>query len=770
MLNAAHIIVDDFGLSLLPGAQSFSSPDVRDIHEMRKRIAQQLRSPNAVPLVLVMPSNIFTRFADLEGQPGLKVEQISPRMHLRQRLNKPLPQWITDLLAVELINLAGDREIPGDDFIAQFLVIVAPSLLQASEPKALLEGLSNQSGLGKRLLALPPIRQRLYDLCTAIGITKAEELLRIYFNAYDKGFSQSNELGLMALRHRIETLMMRDRLHLETALPPRVCSQTLAESLPLLPVLEAESGPYSEYLCDLIKRVGHRISRSDIPAEALADYVLQDWPSLIETLQHLFEQNTRIATNSLIVALRCFGSELATDLAIRLREYLDHAHCDPLPLNASVSDVIRWSNRYFQYARGIFERNEQPDDGVCQDFARWVIKEQSRIIQSDYDWRTISRSVEELLAADTVVIFCMIDALSALHTDLIELELLERLPKNRDISIKPVFAPLPTITQVGKSAVLTGAFPNRTAVDYEQALRAKFQPYLGSSGLQVVKLWRTSREVLKPSTRLFVFLDNRIDDDLHQCTHFSHHRNRVRTAIHQLADAITGWQLDAARNQKECVVIITADHGATKVAKLGDVLPGTQPHEKRLLRLPSKPDATPEGFAYVPGKNEEYLIPYARVAFESAETMLHGGLTPEEVLIPFVLIGRGKPGLTEHLHLIAVEKRCVTAAVGWYVKLSLANTTNKSFHKLRIVTRPPFTGESPLFEVITPHGEIPEINVNINSEITQKGLTQVDFELRYQDAERNGYVRVPYQFDLDLAGRLLERTDAAKNFEDSFDL
>ncbi len=90
MDTAVCIIVDDLGLSRVADAESVASPEVNQIHALRKRIRQRLRVPLPEPLVLCMSSAIYQRFANLEGQPGLTVERLSPRPFLRERLGCPL--------------------------------------------------------------------------------------------------------------------------------------------------------------------------------------------------------------------------------------------------------------------------------------------------------------------------------------------------------------------------------------------------------------------------------------------------------------------------------------------------------------------------------------------------------------------------------------------------------------------------------------------------------------------------------------------------------
>ncbi|EGV17032.1 hypothetical protein [Thiocapsa marina] len=741
---------------------------------MRERISRTLRTPQTEPLIIRMPSGIFRRFANLEGQPGLQVDRISPRSLLRERLGCAIPLWLTDAMAVALLAVESSAEalrvLPTGDAVDRLLGQLDSRLAGAPDLATMLRVLCALAPDVREILTQAEIRERLKERFTNLGLVRADEVLGLFFDASHDPDAVCLVLARACIRDRLEALSLRDDLSPATALPPRLCSQALARQLPTLPIMEEDAAPFPVYLYHLLVLAERRTHKGGMPVERLADYVLQDWPGLIDALQMLFEQNPAIASEPLILALRQLNNEMAHDLAVRLREYLDHKHCDPLPLNAAVKDVLRWSERYFHYARGAFDRLDEPDDRICQDFARWVVREQHRIIQSDYDWRQVARTVEELLASDHVVILCVIDALSAIHLDLMELELRQCLVDQATPVIKPLFAPLPTITEVGKIGVLTGNEPVNQVTDYEKALLERFGAYVEADSLQIVRSWKEFRQSLRPATRLLVCLDNRVDDDLHQCTDYRHHRERVRTVGKQTAELIAQWQIDAARYHKQSAILITADHGATKISRLATPLPGTQAVERRLLRIETAPETESKDFAYVISRATGYLIPYSRVAFGSTATLLHGGLTPEEVLIPFILILPGNQGAVFGLQLTSVETHCPAATQGWYVRLSLSNTNRETFFNLKVVAKTPFIGESPVIARLEPHAKNQEIVFNLRSNIEQQGRTQVSFDLRYTNGRSEGYHRISFSLDLDLAGHLMERTEAANEFDDSFDL
>ena len=771
---AVRIMVDDLGLYRAEGSEEVLTPEVNAVHAVRERIRYHLRTPEPTPLVLRMSSAIFRRFADLEGAPGLVVERISPRQVLRARLGCPLPPWLSDDLAVTLEALAGQRRASDTELDPIDRVLAVMGLAQSDVPdtSSLLTSLSQLPPESKALLALPELKQRLKVRFETAGITVAEELVTLFTDGLFAPSEVYRALALDTIRERLDELGSRDDLSPDFALPPRHYSKNLLRQLPTLTLAEADAAALPDYLRRLLT-LAERRTHGGFPVQSLADYVLQDWPGVFECLQALFEQNPGIASETMVHRLTRIGGTAASDLAVRMQEYLDHSHCDLLPRDASVKEVLRWSDRYFRYAIGAFERHAEPDEAIGESFARWVAGEQNRIMQSEYDWRMVARTVEQELAAGNLVIICMIDALGAIHMDLVELELRQKLADQAAPIIKPLFAPLPTITEVGKIGVLTGRDNDGQSPDYEKALRQRFVGHLDVPGsLQIVKSWKNFRESLRLNTRLLVCLDNRVDDDLHKCTEFRLHRERVRTVAAQLADLIANWLRAAGRFGLDATILITADHGATKVSRSVPVLPGTVPLEGRLLQVDAVLDPVPEGFAYVPagGTSGGYLIPHGRVGFGSTANLLHGGLTPEEVLIPFIRISRRGVGSPSGLSLTPTETRCHAATNGWYATLCLENSTNDNFFNLKVVAKPPFSGEGQSIARLGPYDTLRGIILKISSSVEQQGKTQVSFELRYQPSDGASYERLTFNLDLDLDAHLMEHTEAAKDFNAFFDL
>ncbi len=767
-----RIIVDDLGIDRTPGARDLQEHDVKALHAIRDEIRQKLVSPSGNGLTLRMRGDIFRRFSDLEGQPGIEVEHVSPRRLIRARLGGlPPPPWLTPELAAKLGLLQEDLPEPvvADNTVERLLSLIAPELLAAEDLDGFTIALSRQQGEFSELIGVPDVASWLRDRLFNLGLAhQGSALLGLFGKDLAEGY---RELARCVLRERLDRFILNYDLGTELVLPPRNCPAELASAFGRLPIDQEQAGPFPVFLLKLLDIADREIRGGAMQVTALTELVLQDWPDFYERMQTLFENNPGIACESLIDTLDALDCDGAAALATRMGEYLANAHCEQLPANAPIKQVVRWSESYFRYAIGAFERGDEPDDAVSTSFANWVGSQVNRVMQSEHHWRVASEAVERELKQGRTVVLCVVDALGALNRDLLEVSLNERIDPELVGGTRLLFAPLPTITEIGKIAVMTGRNAWEQSGDYERALRERYAEYLeNDEAFQFVKNWTGTREPLYPSTRLLVHLENRIDDDLHKCTDFSHHRERVRTICEQLADQIGRWLLDARRFQREIAVFITADHGATKLSRLEQPLPGTTPVERRILEVSADFESCPDGFFHQRTSPDGggYLIPYARVAYQDDRAMLHGGLTPEEVLIPFVRVGPGSRDTKGALKLRAVDGRGDAVRDGWHIWLQLENTSPEAFVNVQIRVLTPFAGKHSI-QSLAPFVEPDAFIMMIKSEFEQIGRTRVAFELRYRTKSDAPFDSKRIELDIELAPHIVERDEASRDFDDAFD-
>jgi hypothetical protein len=139
-----------------------------------------------------------------------------------------------------------------------------------------------------------------------------------------------------------------------------------------------------------------------------------------------------------------------------------------------------------------------------------------------------------------------------------------------------------------------------------------------------------------------VFLENRIDERLHECVDFEKHRKDVSLVLRQMMNSIDNWKKDAAYMNRDIVFLVTADHGMTVTQSKyqGEMLGEAK---ERVFKVPASYVGEHDDFALLKsGGKKSYLAAKKRVRLADDALLTHGGLTPEEVLIPFVTLSSCK--------------------------------------------------------------------------------------------------------------------------------
>lgn len=399
-----------------------------------------------------------------------------------------------------------------------------------------------------------------------------------------------------------------------------------------------------------------------------------------------------------------------------------------------------------------------------QSFTNWLLKQSARIARSSHDWRQFSKCVEGYLEQEYLVIICMVDALSALNQDILD-EAISKID-HLDVKKEILFAPLPTLTEIGKMSVLTGIESHKLVSDQELALRDRYQAYLpNQNSLKVIKSWKSVTEHIDDNTNLLVFFENRIDERLHDCVEFSKHRKDVSSILAQMAEACNRWKRDAGYLNRDVVFLITADHGMTVVQTqyqgplLGEV-------KERVFKVDKPPLDDNYDFSYIK-KNHNgagYLVPKKRFGLSKSALLTHGGLTPEEVLIPFVTLTSRlpSPGKTP-LELNLLSDKCQRINdKAWQISIELMASI--TLHNIKIRFNDPFFANEEIDTIR--ENRTQKILINFTSTYEQIGLTEIDVRLTY---ERNGAHEINNkQFSCVFPEPLIDKDADTKGFEDMF--
>lgn len=751
-----QLILDYFGIDNEDALQVESSETA--IHATQQRIRNHLLSQSTV-LYRIRLNNeaLYHRFEYLEGMAGvLSTQHLIPRLLLAEKFNTSLPDWLSNqrIVALNLLN-SPKLESGLDDFETQLLNACGTDLIAGQDFYAFIQSLRLQPVTFLELLTVDSLKKRLLERLS-FDFKIPQETAELFISELLRKNDVPTFLTTLAYQqHLFQLRTVINRYTLNIALPAQTLPTPLF-SLPLLPLAETEGQGLTEKFLLVLNSISRKILAREIPSSALTELLFVDWSGLWAELEHLIELSPSLINEDLAQKVATFTSSAAMALAEKLTQ-------NTYPLleqSASIEDALAWSHGYFDYCRSAFLYKQPLDEAINGSFSDWLLNQTARIARSKTDWRHCSEQIQEFLQADYVVVVVMVDALSALNQGVVLTEL-QSLTEYEHLILhsEVLFAPLPTLTEVGKMAVLTGKPATQLPSDQESALRETYQHFLPESqALKVVRSWKESSEHLENQTNLLVYFENRLDERLHECASFEKHQADLKPISSQIKTSIQRWTKDALSLGRDIVFFITADHGMTVTQslysgeKLGEV-------DGRVFKLNSVVDL-PSKFV----KINDYAVPKPRLRLTPNALLTHGGLTPEEVLIPFITLTSKPPQPAKTpLEVDLSAQTCKKlGSKQWQLELTLI--AGLAVDSINLSLAAPFTGKANLDSLRANKSQT--LILNFSSEQDQEGLTELTLLLSYH--RMGAFEENQKLLSVQFPASLLEKDTTTQNFEDMF--
>jgi hypothetical protein len=751
-----QLILDYFGIDNEDALQVENSET--SVNTSHQRIRQYLReqSPSMYRIRLTNPA-LYHRFEYLEGMEDvLPTLHLIPRLLLAEKFKTTLPDWLSDqlIVALNLLNTPTPKT-DFDGFAEQLLSVCATDLILGQDFYAFIHALNLQPPAFLSLLAQDSVKKRLLKRLSfdfKINKETAELFIAQLIRHHE---IQSFLITLAYQQHLFQLRGIINRYALNIALPAQTLPTPLF-ALSLLPLTEAQGQSLVEKFLLVLNSCVRKILAEEISAEALTELLFVDWSAIWTELEHLIDLSPSLINDALAQKVASFTSPQASVLAEKLSRNTYLA----LAPSASVEDALTWSQGYFDYCRHAFLYKQPLDEAINSSFSDWLVNQTARIARSKSDWRQCSERIHEFLQADYLVVVMIVDALSALNQELVLAELqslaqYDHLVLQSDI----LFAPLPTLTEVGKMAVLTGKPAASVPSDQENALRETYQQFLPEpEALKIIRSWKESSEHLENQTNLLVFFENRLDERLHDCSSFEKHCADLKPISSQIKMSIQRWAKDAMSLGRDIVFFVTADHGmtVTQTAYSGEPLGEIK---ERVFKLNAAIDL-PDGFV----KIIDYAVPKSRLRLTPNALLTHGGLTPEEVLIPFITLTSKPPQASKMpLEVSLAQQNCKKlSSKQWQLELSL--TASLAVDSINLTLAPPFAGKCTIDSLRANKSQI--LILNFSSEQDQEGLTEMTLLLTYHRA--GAYEENQKLLSVQFPASLLEKDASTQDFEDMF--
>ncbi|MEA2066247.1 MAG: PglZ domain-containing protein [Thermotogota bacterium] len=422
----------------------------------------------------------------------------------------------------------------------------------------------------------------------------------------------------------------------------------------------------------------------------------------------------------------------------------------------NAEEWLNWAiNEYLPYQFWLEERNEYDKEiaSFSERFADWFYK---NFITLRTSFPRVLHNVvphicHEIRASEGISVFVVIDNFNFKY-----MRNLESLLKQRGFFCKEpqgYFSMIPTETEVCKKCLLSGE-PERNSIgnkSYKQIIEDDWYRFIGNKKFVYLSNLGALNKIKKAEHDVYFLNYCNIDELLHKDEDElgKPHREEVYHRIKTLVDLVISFarRLGIEHNLS---IYICSDHGSTKIQaettnyidrKYYDAKSEDKHHrfvavsERQMQNLPSHV----ENNCYVIRKKEyglleNYLIAkgYGRFVKTTGKFYVHGGLSPEEVVVPFAVFNKimAEPKQI----LVYLSQNTFRYSVKSTIKLNIGNTNEYEIVNIVIdIRNSNIECQSPKVMRVEPKGRVQvEIPARFKKSPNKKETNYLLMRIRYQ--------------------------------------
>ena len=783
------LVLDPFGIWSQP-AQAVR--DVQDELQAFRHIEELLcrdeRFETVTPKTFLVHSQCWGHFQSYRAVRGVAFHEVTPRRELASRLRSMTPDWLTDQQILDwglLERPISSNAEPHAEWPAVIVEWLAPGLTGANDLADWLSRVAS-SDIPPSVKDCLPVMQQLH----ASFLEAAER------SSIPKEIAK--QLGADLEYHQNPAFFARDWLRYRGLLPVMGISsrnplrapgitigstqqRALAKYIPLVFPLP---NPLHAEVSEIMRRAVHSARIQNAAAfEAVALRLEACWTGLAEELRIWIAMQPRAMSQAAADHLqRLLGFEMNDGMRRMVQEYAPPPRAPVWPGLEDESAFDGWIASYARFLRSSFLRRDvlRGEEDPAEGFGRWLKDHETvSFAHPQRSYSVVARRVQQALKQGRAVILVLMDAL-AIHvasalTDYVS----DRFGAEPSWS-SHLFAPVPTITSVCKEAVLTGRTPDQACGNLRTALLRAYR--LEPSELLVSASWQDAeRTALQSTTRLLVHRDNRLDDRLCETASYASLLEDCAGLFARAAALLSRWVDDfRCLHQSPPVVLVTADHGftygpppdpyadrapakgpASRCIELGGAVGESGVDDPSLTVLDRNKFHLPKDFLAARGR---------RFGSDTTTgwTLAHGGLLPEEVVIP-VLEWFGDAG-TVCWPNVEFPEGAQYDRTGWLVPLLLSNPHSRRLNGGTLAIGIAGSGrrEECRFPALDAGG-----TYRLDMQMTGDNLPDgeklcIDVTFKIHAARGQSELTQDRQYLVERAKRLMERTVEQDEFEAMF--
>lgn len=625
--------------------------EIAAFHAIGETLRQSGDSTSHRPRTYILDRIGWEHFRSVLSLKGVRTVEFTPRREIRTAIGAEPPEWLTDdaIVRCKLLRRGGPGRLVQANWGATIAEWMLPGIADASSLQDWL--VLAASGIDvTEPLDLPPVSEWLSErlrLLAAASIAVPDVVTDLVEKLRE--CESPVTFAERLLRRRALLPMLRPALDRALAVPglPGESALDLARAshLPLqFPLPAPLHGEVSRLMCRAVRAA--QFENVDSFERAVADLNAL-WDGMDVELDSWLQANPRGMTEAAARHLASLPGYAACESVRRL-----------VRLYAPPAAVARWTdldesfdqwvNSYGSYIERMFFRRTLPCEAEdpAGPFGKWVKANPTVFFNHpERGYLSVAGTVQKALQAGRQVIVLLVDAL-AIHVIEAALEGFEKALGTTPTRVRYSFCPVPTITAVCKEAILGGMYPEQCHGNLQQTLLKRYG--LPPAQLTLAAHWQDAERVrITPSVRLLVHRDNRLDEQLGTYTGYAALRESFIPIVASLARLVGRWVEEFKhRHHAAPLVVLTGDHGFTfgpKPEKEGEFADGRHRCIELGDRKPEDAELRDESLTFLDRKvfhlRAGYLVARGRTIGHgtmSGWRLSHGGLLPEEVIVPVV--------------------------------------------------------------------------------------------------------------------------------------